>query len=218
MRYFFAIFGLLCVATVSILGIRGTKFKDTPLWIFPDMDFQAKYLPQGRNEFFNDYRNDRPVVNNTIARGYGWDRKAVFASNHEYKEAKNPSMYSGKDVTGAYIKDFPIAVDEELMKLGQHKYAVTCIVCHGESGDGNGITKSYGMIATVSYHDERIRTMPIGEIFNTITHGKGQMNTYADKLSPYERWAVIAYVRALQRSQNATIADVPAEFKTQLGL
>jgi len=74
------------------------------------------------------------------------------------------------------------------------------------------------MISTPTYHDKRLRDMPIGEIFNTITNGKGLMNSYADKLSPQERWAVIAYVRALQRAQNASIEDVPGEFREDLGL
>ena len=85
-------------------------------------------------------------------------------------------------------------------------------------GDGNGITKQYGMGATPTYHDDRLRKMHEGEIFNTITNGKNNMLSYADKLTPNERWAVIAYVRALQRAQTGTVADVPAANKSELGI
>jgi mono/diheme cytochrome c family protein len=85
-------------------------------------------------------------------------------------------------------------------------------------GDGQGITKQYGMGATPSYHDDRIRNMSEGEIFNTITHGKGNMLSYADKLTVEDRWAVVAYVRALQRAEMGTPADVPPAHKTELGI
>ena len=218
MRYFIAIFTFICIAVVSILGLRGVKFSKPPLYIFPDMDWQQKYQPQGENNFFADGRNDRPVAAGTISRGHGYDMKEVFSSDYHYAPALNPSLYTGKNEKGEFVTDFPLEVTQELMELGRKKFNIFCIVCHGESGDGNGITKSYGMIATLSYHEERLRNMAVGEIFNTDTHGKGQMNTYSDKLSPHERWAVIAFVRALQRSQNATVCDVPEEFKTQLGL
>jgi len=216
MRYFYAIFALICILTVSILGIRGTKFSKTPLYIFPDMDWQSKYLPQRGNTFFKDKRNDRPVVPGTVMRGYSSETKKVFSEDYAYAEATNPALYSGKDETGDWLKNFPIEVTHELMELGQKKYTIFCQVCHGASGNGQGITRSYGMIATASYHDDRLRDMAVGEIFNTITHGKGQMNSYADKLSPEERWAVIAYVRALQKSQNAKIEDVPEQFRGKL--
>ncbi|OIO59654.1 MAG: cytochrome C [Verrucomicrobia bacterium CG_4_10_14_3_um_filter_43_23] len=218
MRYFLAIFAFLCIATIAVLGFRGDKFKKTPLYIFPDMDFQAKYQPQGKNHFFADMRDDRPVVQGTVVRGYGWDTQQVFAGDYEYAPAKNPSLFSGKNAEGEFLTTFPIPVDHKLMQLGQDKFNIFCIVCHGAAGDGEGITKQYGMISTPTYHDKRLRDMPIGEIFNTITNGKGLMNSYADKLSPQERWAVIAYVRALQRAQNASIEDVPGEFREDLGL
>lgn len=218
MRYFYAIFFFVCVATVSILGLRGTKFTEPPLFIFPDMDWQDKYKPQGMNPFFSDARDARPVVPGTIVRGHGWDNKAVFSSGYKYAPALNPELYSGKDENGDFLKAFPLPLTHELMVLGKDKFNNFCYACHGKSGDGNGITKRYGMIATASYHDDRMREMAVGEIFNTVTHGFGMMNSYADKLTPEERWAVILYVRALQRSQNATVDDVPVEFRADLGL
>lgn len=216
MRYFLGIFALICIGVVAVLGVRGAKFTNPPLYIFPDMDWQAKYKPQGENHFFGDRRDDRPIVEGTIPRGYSWHSKEVFSKDFQYLPALNEALYTGKDDKGEWVKDFPLTADEELMKLGEAKYKIFCIVCHGASGDGNGFTKQFGMIATASYHNDRLRDMANGEIFNTITHGKGQMLSYADKLSPQERWATIFYVRALQRSQNATMADVPEDKKQDL--
>lgn len=216
MRYFYIIFGFVCVGIVSILGFRGVKFRETPLYIFPDMDWQAKFQTQGENSFFADGRDERPVVPGTVVRGYGWSIQEVFSSDIVYAPAKNPSLFSGKDEKGGFVSEFPIEVNHELMELGQNKFNTFCYLCHGKSGDGNGITKQYGMISTPSYHDDRIRTMPDGEIFDTITNGKNLMGAYGSKLSPRERWAIIAYVRALQRAHNATIEDVPAEFREKL--
>jgi mono/diheme cytochrome c family protein len=93
---------------------------------------------------------------------------------------------------------------------------IYCAPCHGALGDGNGITKQYGMVATPTFHEDRLRQMPHGEIFNTITHGKNTMMPYADKLAPDERWAVVAYMRALQRAHHASINDVPLEKRGEL--
>ncbi|GAB4274426.1 MAG TPA: cytochrome C [Opitutae bacterium] len=218
MRYFLAIFGLSCLAVLSFFGLRGTKSTKPPVYVFPDMDFQAKYLPQGENDFFANQMDDRPVVQGTVARGYEWNVKKVFSENFAYAPDQNPALYSGKDISGEWYRGFPVPVTNELMELGQQKYAIFCAVCHGALGDGNGITKQYGMIATPTYHDDRLRDMAEGEIFNTITHGKNTMNPYADKLTPEERWAVILYVRALQQARNASLNDVPTEYRSKLGI
>jgi mono/diheme cytochrome c family protein len=130
------------------------------------------------------------------------------------------ATYAGKNPAGAWVVGFPsaITVDAKLMERGQERYTVYCAPCHGAIGDGNGITKQYGMGATPTFHDARLRSMAEGEIFNTITHGKGNMLSYADKLPADDRWAVIAYVRALQRAAHATAADVPPGHKSELGI
>ena len=218
MKYFISIFIFICITVVCILGFRGSKSTKPPIYIFPDMDFQQKYQPQGKNDFFADCRDDRPVVAGTVMRGYGSQNKEVFAKDFVYGPSINPGLYSGKDSQGSFLQNFPIEITNALMAEGQSKYNTYCIVCHGASGDGNGITKQYGMVATASYHNNRLREMPVGEFFDTVTHGKKTMLGYADKLKPEQRWAVIAYVRALQRSQHASIEDVPEEYKAELGL
>ncbi len=106
----------------------------------------------------------------------------------------------------------------KFIERGRDRFTIYCSPCHGALGDGNGVTRKYGMGATASYHDDRLRKMAEGEIFNTVTNGKGQMNPYGDKLAPADRWAVIAYVRALQRAQTGTAKDVPADHRAEIGM
>jgi mono/diheme cytochrome c family protein len=213
MRYFWGTFLLVIIGTLSILGLRGTKSTKPPLYIFPDMDYQAKYLPQGENTFFKDGRNDRSTVPGVIARGQGTEAVTVFSREYTYLPADHPEIYTGKNEKGEWVSGFPLPVTYAFVQKGKEKYTIFCKVCHGAIGDGNGITKQYGIAATPTYHDERLRTMHEGEIFNTITHGKNTMYPYGDKLDPEERWAIIAYVRCLQRAQNASAKDVPPSIK-----
>jgi mono/diheme cytochrome c family protein len=110
----------------------------------------------------------------------------------------------------------PLEMTSELMERGQQRFNITCAMCHGASAAGNGITKQYGLATVVTLQDDRIRKMSDGEIFNTITNGKNTMMAYGPNIIVPDRWAIIAYLRALQRSQNATIADVPEERRAEL--
>ncbi len=201
----------VCVLAVSILGFRGAKFTSPPLdifpeWAFPSMEHQPKHRPQSASKFFADGRSDRLPVARTVARGM------LREDEH---------LYLGKTTTGAFAPGLPakVAVDQKFIERGQDRYQIYCLPCHGASGDGNGMTKRYGMGATPTYHDPRLRTMPDGEIFNTIGVGKNTMLGYADKLTPEDRWAVVVYVRALQRAQQGAAADVTdAVAKSTLGL
>ena len=105
---------------------------------------------------------------------------------------------------------FPMTVTSELMERGRQRFNINCAVCHGMTAAGDGITKQYGLTTVVTLQDERIRKMADGEIFNTITHGKNTMLAYGPNVMVSDRWAIISYLRALQRSQNATAADVPS--------
>jgi len=205
MRYAYLVLAFVVVATVSILGFRGSTSTKPPLEVFPDMDRQAKYKTQAASAFFADGRADRPIPPGVVARGDLRD---------------DAHLYTGKAADGSFASGFPssLSIDARFLELGRARYNVSCLPCHGAVGDGNGITKSYGMGATPTYHDDRLRNMPEGEIYNTIVHGKGNMLSYADKLNAEERWAVIAYVRALQRAQTGTLNDVPASHKSELGI
>lgn len=210
MRHVYLVTAFAVVLTVSVLGLRGTKSANPPMdvfaeWAFPGMKRQPKPRPQGESRFFADGRADRPLPAGVVS------REAL---------RNDAALYEGKASDGAWLRGFPsaITVDGKFILRGQERYAIYCSPCHGGVGDGNGITKQYGMGATPTYHDARLRDMAEGEIFNTLTHGKGNMLPYADKLVPEDRWAVILYVRALQRAQTGTTADVPAAHQPELGI
>jgi mono/diheme cytochrome c family protein len=210
MRYAYYTLAFLVVLLLSVMGLRGMKSTRPPIEVFPDMDHQAKYKPQAESKFFADGRADRPIPPGTVPHGRTADVDSEKNDNASYFRADD-FHYAGKNPDGTFARGFPVAVTETMVRRGRNRYMIYCYPCHGALGDGKGITKDYGMLATPTYHDDRIRNMPEGEIFNTITHGKNTMFPYADKLSPDDRWAVIAYLRALQRAQHGTIDDVPLE-------
>ncbi|MBL9212005.1 MAG: cytochrome c [Opitutaceae bacterium] len=211
MRHLYLATLFACVLGVSILGFRGQTFTQPPIdifpeWAFPSMEHQPKLRPQGHSAFFADGRADRTPPARTVARGM------LREDDH---------LYRGKDAAGAFTKGLPagLTADLKFLERGRDRYQIYCAPCHGATGDGKGITSRYGMGATPTYHDDRLRTMPDGEIYNTITNGKNTMFSYADKLIPEDRWAVVAYVRALQRAQQGKPADVTdAAAKSTLGL
>lgn len=212
MRYVYLSLTLAVVLLVSLFGFRGHHFTSPPIdvfpeWAFPGMKRQPKYKPQAPSPFFADGRADRPLPEHVVSRD----------------ELRNDDhLYRGKDATGAWARGFPAAltVDMKFMEHGRERYTIYCAPCHGAIGDGNGMTKRYGLLPA-NFHDDRLRQMAEGEIYNTITNGTQNKNMlpYADKLTPEERWAVIAYVRALQRAETGTAADVvDAAGKQTLGL
>jgi mono/diheme cytochrome c family protein len=215
MRYAYFTLVFLCLLTVSIMGLRGHFTPNPPIMVFPDMDFQAKYKPQRESKFFADGRTDRLPVTGTVPHGRSADPDGAGNDNATFLHADD-FRYLGKNADGTFARGFPLPVDAALLARGRNRFEIYCQPCHGALGDGNGITKTYGMVSTASYHDDRLRHMAEGEIFNTITNGKNTMMSYADKLSPDERWAVIAYLRALQRARLGTLADVPAEHRGDL--
>lgn len=212
MRHAYYTLAFLVVLLLSVMGFRGMVSSRPPIEVFPDMDHQAKYKPQAESRFFADGRADRPTPAGTVPFGRG-----SLQADPDFLRADD-ARYAGKKADGSFVRGFPagIEVTRDFIVRGQGRYQIYCAPCHGALGDGNGITKSYGMVATPTYHDDRLRTMTEGEIFNTITAGKNTMSPYADKLSPDDRWAVVAYVRALQRSHNARIDDVPPELRGDL--
>jgi mono/diheme cytochrome c family protein len=216
MRNLYLATAFAIILTVSILGFRGKTFTHPPMdvfpeWLFPGMKHQPKLVQQTESAFFADGRSDRVAPEHTVASAFGPAGSPLRDDDF---------LYLGKLPDGTFARGFPkaLTVDLKLLERGKDRFTIYCSPCHGAVGDGNGITKKYGMGAVPTYHDDRLRAMAEGEIFNTITNGKGQMNPYADKLKPSDRWAVIAYVRALQKAQTGTIADVPDDAKGGLGI
>ncbi|HWA08428.1 MAG TPA: c-type cytochrome [Opitutaceae bacterium] len=212
MRYVYLFTAFACVLVVSLFGFRGARFTSPPIdvfpeWAFPGMKRQPKYKPQAPSPFFADGRADRPVPEHTVSRD---DLRA------------DDQLYRGKDAAGAWARGFPAAltIDAKFMEHGRERYTIYCSPCHSAIGDGNGVTKRYGLLPA-TFLDDRLRQMSEGEIFNTITNGSQNKNMmpYADKLAPEERWAVIAYIRALQRAEGGKASDVvDATERKKLGL
>jgi len=213
MRYVWLAFLFIVVAAISVLGFRGSHSTRPPLEVFPDMDRQTKYKPQQESPFFADGRTDRPLPANVVPRGRSVVADPLYLGADDH-------MFRGKTATGEFARGFPqeIEITNDLLARGRQRYDMFCAPCHGRTGDGNGITKLYGMGATPTYHDDRIRTMPEGEIYNTLTHGKNTMMGYGDRVEVRDRWAIVAYLRALQRAQQGTVDDVRPGNRQELGL
>ena len=160
-----------------------------------DMHDQPKYIPLRESSFFNDARSARPFVQGTVARGELHD---------------DALLYTGK-VDGADATVFPFAVDDKVMARGQERFNIYCSPCHGRTGLGDGMVVRRGYRRPPSYLDQRLIDAPVGHFFDVITSGFGAMPDYAAQIRVEDRWAIIAYIRALQLSGHATMADVPAD-------
>jgi hypothetical protein len=217
MRTFLTIYVLVIAVTVSILGFRGTLTEKEPFEVFSDMDRQAKYKPQAENGFYLNGQNDRLPPKMTMSRGNALEMKEVFAIDYTANSAAKELLLSGKDADGEFSDVFPYPVDFELMQYGKESYNIYCMTCHGAAGDGNGVTKPYGILAT-SYHDDRLRDAPDGYIYDVITNGKGLMYGLKDRLYNKQRWGIVLYLRALQRSQSASLETLSTTEKSELGL
>ncbi len=179
-----------------------------PIEVFPDMDRQDKYLAQAESPLSMNGQSDRLPITGTVARGNEIEVKSVFESEYNDSRFETPELHSGKDAKGDWIRGFPLEVNEALMGKGREHFDIYCAVCHGATGEGNGIVSKYGMLPA-NYHSDRIRDMAEGEIYNTITNGKGLMMGMAARVKVEERWAIILYMRALQKMKNANLSDVP---------
>jgi mono/diheme cytochrome c family protein len=169
------------------------------------MDRQPKLRPQEPNKFFADGLASRLPVAGTVARGSAWQDNTV-----------NTGKIPG---TTNWVQTIPVPVTAALMARGRDRYQINCAPCHGAAGDGKGITTKFGMGVIADLHDAAARKVPQqpdGEIFNTITHGKVLMLGYGSSLSVEDRWAVVAYVRALQRARLGSLDDVPDDRRAEL--
>jgi mono/diheme cytochrome c family protein len=160
-----------------------------------DMHDQPKYIPLRPSDFFSDRRSERPLREDTVARGH---------------LAEDAALATGKAANGQPVNVFPFPVTKEVVERGQNRFNVYCTPCHGPLGNGEGMIVRRGFRKPPSYHIDRLRQVPDGYIFDVISNGFGAMPDYSAQLEPRDRWAVVAYVRALQLSQNASIDDVPA--------
>jgi mono/diheme cytochrome c family protein len=226
LRGFLLLFLLFGIAIVAVFGFRGQKSTGSPLEVFPDMVRQVKVRAQAPLNFFADGRGPRLPVSGTVPIGYEMPKPETIATpaagvtipqNHQRLSfSASPDYYDTGKMGDRWGTGIPIEVTADLMERGRQRFNITCAMCHGATAAGNGITKQYGLATVVTLQDDRIRKMADGEIFNTITNGKNTMMAYGPNLSVSDRWAIIAYLRALQRSQNASVADVPPEHRAEL--
>jgi len=179
---------VLCVLWASVAGCR------------QDMHDQPKYIPLREAAFFNDARSARPFVDGTVARGRLRD---------------DSLLYTGK-VIGADATVFPFPIDENVMARGQERFDIFCAPCHGRTGLGDGLVVRRGYRRPPSYLDARLRNAPLGHFYDVVTNGFGAMPDYAAQINPRDRWAIVAYIRALQLAGGATIEDVPAAEREKL--
>ncbi len=165
-----------------------------------DMQDQPKYKPLGTSRFFADGRMARPIPAGTIARD----------------ELNNTNSFHTGAENGAFVDTIPLKVDSKLLHRGQQRFDIYCSPCHGYTGDGNGMVAQRGLKIPADLHTDRLRSVPPGYIYQVIKNGYGAMGDYGDQIPVNDRWAIVAYVKALQLSRDATVNDVPAEQRREL--
>jgi hypothetical protein len=176
-------------AAVCLVFVAGCQY------LRQDMADQPKNRPLSPSEFFADGRSERPLVENTVARG----------------SLANDELFVPKD-----SNDFPLPVNLDLLQRGEERYKIFCSPCHGLQGDGNGMIAMRGMKHPPSYHQDRLRQAPNGYFYDNIMNGFGAMYGYSAQIPPHDRWAIIAYIRALQFSRNAKVSELPSELRERL--
>lgn len=203
---------LAMLPPVIAASARSTPNPNRPINLIQDMDLQAKFKAQSVNDLFADKRSQRPQIIGTVARG------ETYLDTH----------FDDGVVAGQWATTTPtqLPMNMELLRRGQERFNIYCTPCHGYSGGGNGTVNQRAMelvanadgpvngtvwVTAKSLHDATVSIQPIGQIFNTVTNGIRNMAGYGSQIPPADRWAIAAYVRALQRSQNATLNDVPTD-------
>lgn len=178
-----------------LAGCRGEKFKTQPIHPNLNMDQQKRFEPQEKNEFFSDNRAMRQPVEGTIARG---------------KLKQDKAYYQGINEDSSFVSEIPVDVTKSFIYRGKDRYEVFCTPCHGLAGDGNGIimANNYGYVPAPSFHVDRLQNQKVGYFYSAIANGIRTMPSYASQIPVRDRWAIVAYVRALQRSQEVTEEEI----------
>jgi len=176
-------------------GCQGLPSKRSPIHLNPNMDSTERYNPQAESGFFVDARTMRPPVEGTVAQG---------------ELNADDSYYRGLTVGGEPIPKIPVPLTAEMLDRGEERFDIFCAPCHGRVGDGQGIITQYEYpIPPPSFHQETIRQMADGYLYQVITDGVRNMPSYKHQIPVQDRWAIVAYLRALQRSQYAREEDLP---------
>jgi mono/diheme cytochrome c family protein len=189
--------GALAVACLAVTAgcARGCTSSRPPIHLNPSMDDQPKVLPQTASRFFFDGASMRQPVPGTVPIG-GLQEDSAF--------------FTGKDADGQFVATSPVSADAGLVERGRQRYGIYCEPCHDARGDGKGILFQRGNVPTASLHQEKILQYADGQIFDVITNGVGLMAGYRWPIPPADRWAIIAYVRDLQRKRTTSATGVSA--------
>ncbi len=192
-------------AMLVLSGCVGITTKSTPIEIFPDMDRQPKYKTQAASAFFADGRASRAPVPGTIAQG----------------QLKDDDLFYTGVVNNMYVGRNPLPIDKDLLVHGRRKFETYCSPCHSRTGGEVGIVGKRLLASGQAWlptnlQDDRVKQMTDGEIFTIVTNGRRSMHGYKYQVAERDRWAIIAYLRALQRATSGTIEDVPAELRSEL--
>lgn len=192
---------LIGALVLTVAACRGSVSEQPPIHIIPDMDWQPKYHAQGESAFFADGRASREPVEGTVARG----------------QLRDDTAFNDGKKDGAFLHKAPIQVDEAVLARGKERFNIYCAPCHDQTGSGNGMVKQRGYQPPPSnLASENTRGMSDGEIYDAVKNGIRNMPAYAAQIPTKDRWAVVAWVRVLQRSQHAQLADVPPEMQGKI--
>lgn len=189
-NFFSRIRGILCLGTIVLL-LAGCRL---------DMHVQPKYKPYDPSQFFDDGRSERQPVAGTVARG---------------QLRLDELLFTGKE-NGVLSNRFPFPITRADLERGRERYNIYCSPCHDYTGSGRGMIVQRGFPPPPSYHIDRLRTAPVGHFYDVITHGLGNMYSYAARVEPEDRWRITAYIRALQLAQHAEIDDAPQAERQKL--
>lgn len=191
----------ICFVSFMIWGCQGRPSEEPPIHPNPNMDIQPKYKAQSEGKFFENGSAMRHPPAGTVALGQLKDEGAY---------------YTGLDEKGQWVQTAPIVWTMEDLKRGQERYNIFCAPCHALAGRGNGIVAKRGFMPPPSLHLSLVRNYPDGHFYNVITNGIRNMPAYGAQIDVDDRWAIVGYIRALQRSQNASLEDVPTEIRKDL--
>lgn len=174
-----------------------------------DMQDQPRYKAYKESDFFADKRASRDIPEGTVARGQLKENKAFYTGKIDNPnlniQVETTTNAQGNTIVTSFpnaIDEFPLPVTAELIERGENRFNIYCIVCHGPTGNGDGMIVRRGFSPPPTYHDDRLRNAPVGHFFDVMTNGWGKMNSYAHVLPAADRWAIVAYIRTLQASQN----------------
>ena len=198
---------LLCLVILCLSSCRGWRSEKPPVHLNPNLDFQASIKPQ---------ENPANSPENIVP--WGMENDLVNSNNRDkFAKFNNPEFYLGKHSNDAWVKTIPIEVNYEILNRGKERYNIYCSMCHGKDGSGNGIVMQYeGWFKPNAYWEQQVIDHSDGKLFDIVSNGIRSMPGYSQQIKENDRWAIVAYIRAIQASNMMNIKDVPEDLKSQL--